>query len=104
SRFVVAGIPESSGVFSTNAGGLPNLAVTIPGGRPLDQATDDDYHVHYIGIQGDNLRDRVVGTKLDAKIDLDVGLFKDLKLGVARTDRRKSDTIVDNANTTSCNY
>ena len=104
SRFVVAGIPEASGNFSTNAAGLPNLVVTLPDGRGLDQATDDDYRAHYIGIQGDNLRDRVIGTKLDAKFDVDAGFFKDVKFGVARTTRHKTDLIIDNANTTSCNY
>ena len=104
SRFVVAGITGATGVFSTNAGGLPNLEVALPDGRTLDQATNDDYAAHYIGIQGDNLRDRVVGTKLDAKLDIQRGFFKDVKFGVARTDRKKSDTVIDNANTTSCNY
>lgn len=104
SQFVVAGIPGSTGVFSTNPGGLPNLDVTIPGGRTLDQATDADYHVHYIGIQGDNLRDRVVSGKLDGKLDLSWGRLKALKLGFLQTDRRKTDTVIDNANTTSCSY
>jgi iron complex outermembrane receptor protein len=104
SRFVVAGIPGSSGVFSTNGAGLPNLAVTIPGDRTLAQATDDDYDVHYIGIQGDNLRDRVASGKLDARLDMESGALSDVKFGAAYTSRDKSDTVVDNANTTSCNY
>ena len=104
SRFVVAGVPDSTGVFSTNAGGLPNLVVTLPGDRTLDQATNDDFRAHYIGIQGDNLKDRVVGGKLDGKFDIGAGLFKDVKFGLARTNRHKSDLIVDNAATTSCNY
>jgi iron complex outermembrane recepter protein len=104
SRFIVAGIPDSTGIFSTNAGGLPNLQVTIPGGRTLDQATDDDYHVHYIGIQGDDLSDRIGSGKVDGRYDLNSGVFKDLRFGAAYTDRHKTDDVIDNANTTSCNY
>ena len=104
SRFVVAGIPEATGEFSTNAAGLPNLVVTLPDGRSLDQATNDDYRSHYIGIQGDNLRDRIIGAKLDNTLEVGAGLFKDVKFGATYTTRHKTDLIVDNANTTSCNY
>jgi iron complex outermembrane receptor protein len=102
-RFVVAGILDASAEFATRAGGIPDLAVTIPGGRTLDQATNDDFRAHYIGIQGQNIEDSTKGVKLDAEYELG-GLFKSISLGVAWTDREKTVTTIDNQYTTSCNY
>ena len=110
-RFLVAGIPGSSAIFATRNNGLPDLQITIPGGRPLNQATDADYHAHYIGIGGqfdsgfggDNLRDRVNSGKIDAKMDLDFGYAKALKFGLNFTDRRKSSSTIDN-NATACQF
>ena len=103
-RFVVAGITNSTGVFSTNASGLPNLQVTIPGGRTLDQATLNDYGVHFIGIQGDNIRDKITGFKLDGKYDVDLGIIHSVQIGGSFTNRRKEDVTLDNSNTTCCNF
>jgi iron complex outermembrane recepter protein len=103
-RFVVAGIPGSTGVFATRANGFPDLAITIPGGRTLDQATDADYHVHYIGIQGDNLRDQIKGGQLDGKYDLDMYFIESVQAGFAYNQRDKDDSTFDNGYTTSCNY
>jgi len=102
-RFVVAGIPGASAEFATRDGGIPDLAITIPGGRSLDQATNDDFRAHYIGIQGQNIEDRTNGVKLDAEYELG-GLFKSIKVGVAWTDRKKTVSTIDNQYTTSCNY
>ena len=102
-RFVVAGINDATGVFATRANGLPDLAITIPGGRTLDQATNDDYRPHYIGIYGDNLKDRVNSGKLDGKLNVDWGTAKTLRFGVNLTDRRKSSLQIDN-NDTACQF
>ncbi len=102
-RFVVAGIIDASGVFATRANGLPDLQITLPGNRTLDQATNADYRPHYIGIYGDNLRDRVNSGKIDGKLDLDWGSVKNVKFGVNFTDRRKSSLQIDN-NDTACQF
>lgn len=102
-RFVVAGILGATGIFATRNNGLPDLQIMIPGGRTLDQATDADYRAHYIGIYGDNLKDRIYSGRLDARVDLDAGVAKALKVGVAYTDRRKSSLQIDN-NATACNF
>lgn len=102
-RFVVAGIPDASGVFATRNNGLPDLQITLADGRPLDQATNADYRPHYIGIYGDNLKDRVNSGKLDGKLALDWGAVKTLKFGVNFTDRRKSSLQIDN-NDTACQF
>lgn len=102
-RFVVAGILGASAEFATRAGGIPDLAVTIPGGRTLDQATNDDFRAHYIGIQGQDIEDRTKGVKLDGAYELG-GAFKSIAFGVAWTDRTKTVTTIDNQYTTSCNY
>lgn len=102
-RFVVAGITDSTGIFATRNNGLPDLQITIPGGRTLDQGTDNDYRAHYIGLYGDNLKDRINSGKLDAKLELDSGIAKSLKFGVNFTDRRKTSTQIDN-NATACQF
>ncbi|MES2058409.1 MAG: TonB-dependent receptor [Pseudomonadota bacterium] len=103
-RFVVAGIPGASAVFAARDGGIPDLAITIPGGRTLDQATNDDFRAHYIGIQGQNIEDRTQGAKLDLTYEVDNDTFKSITFGGAWTDRRKAVETIDNQYTTSCNY
>ena len=103
SNFVVAGVTGASGVFATRDGALPDLAITIPGGRTIDQATDDDFRAHYIGIGGDNLRDRTKGARLDAVWDTDWSVLKSVSFGGSWTDRNKRDTTVDNL-ATQCNF
>ncbi len=103
-RFVVAGITGASATFATRDNGLPDLAITIPGGRTIDQATNDDFRAHFIGIQGDNLKDSIYGLKLDGGYEIaDEGLNA-IKFGVSLTDRRKTESLIDNAFTTSCSY
>jgi iron complex outermembrane recepter protein len=103
-RFVVAGITGASAVFATRENGLPDLAITIPGGRTIDQATDNDFRAHYIGIQGDNLQDKIYGLKLDGAYDVADSGLRAIKFGASLTDRRKTRNVIDNAFTTSCNY
>ncbi len=101
-RFVVAGITESSGVFATREGGLPDLDITIPGGRPLSEATNDDYRAHYIGIGGDNLKDVTQGARFDGTLETG-GILHSIAAGGSWTDRKKRDTVIDNL-ATECNF
>ncbi len=103
-RFVVAGIPGASATFATRNGGLPDLAIRLPGGRTLDQATNDDFRAHYIGIQGQNIDDRIESAKLDGEYRVDNGHFKSITFGATWTDRKKTVEQIDNQYTTSCNY
>jgi TonB-dependent receptor len=103
-RFVVAGIPDSTVTWATRDRGLPDLSITIPGGRSLGEATNADYHVHYIGIQGDNLADEIQGAKIDSKYTLDWGVLAAVQVGFNYNRRAKSSATYDNAYTTSCNY
>jgi len=103
-RFVVAGVPGASATFATRDNGLPDLAITLPGGRTIDQATNDDYRAHYIGIQGQDISDEIKSGKMDGEYRVDNGAFKAISFGAAWTDRRKNVTTVDNQYTTSCNY
>ncbi|TGX52553.1 TonB-dependent receptor [Sphingomonas gei] len=102
-RFVVAGIPGASAEFAARDNGIPDLAITLPGGRTLDQATNDDFRAHYIGIQGQDIEDRTKGVKLDGELSLG-GVFKSVSFGGAWTDRTKTVSTIDNQYTTSCNY
>ncbi len=103
-RFVVAGITGASATFATREGGLPDLDITIPGGRSLSEATNDDFRAHYIGIQGQNIADRTQGMKVDGEYEVDSGYFKSITFGAAWTDRKKTVDTIDNQYTTSCNY
>jgi len=109
-RFVVGGIPNSKAVFKTRDGGLPDLILTIPNAdgsvtnRTLDQATNNDVFVHYIGIQGTNIADETKGTKLDAEYDVDSSWLRSIAVGASFTDRRKTVDTIDNQFTTSCNF
>jgi iron complex outermembrane recepter protein len=103
-RFVVAGITDAAATFAARNNGLPDLQITLPGGRTIDQATNNDYRAHYIGIQGDNLEDRIYGLKADGTFEMAESGLQAIKFGVGLTDRRKTDDVIDNAFTTSCNY
>ena len=103
-RFVVAGITGASATFATRDGSIPDLDITIPGGRPLSAATNDDFRAHYIGIQGQDIQDRTQGAKLDLTYEVDNDTFKSITFGGAWTDRRKTVDTIDNQYTTSCNY
>lgn len=102
-RFVVAGILGSSAVFSAQ-NGLPGFNITIPGGRTLDQATDNDYSAHYIGIGGNDLTDKIFGLKIDGKYRFENTLLESLAFGVSFSDRSKQLDAYGNDFTTSCNY
>ena len=109
-RFVVAGIPGSRAVVATRDGGLPDLVLTIPNAdgtvtnRTLDQATNSDVRVHYIGIQGQNIADKTKGAKFDAEYDVGSGALRSFSFGGAFTDRKKTVEVIDNQFTTSCNF
>ncbi|MCC2977921.1 TonB-dependent receptor [Sphingomonas sp. PL-96] len=103
-RFVVAGITGASATFATRENGIPDLAITLPGGRTLDQATDDDFRAHYIGIQGQDIEDRIQSVKLDGEWEIENDTFRSIVFGAAWTDRRKIVDTIDNQYTTSCSY
>ncbi len=109
-RFVVAGIPGSRAVVSTRDGGIPDMVLTIPNAdgtitnRTLDQATNDDLRVHYIGIQGQNISDQTKGAKFDTEYDVGSAGLRSLSFGGAFTDRKKTVDVIDNQFTTSCNF
>lgn len=109
-RFVVGGIPNSRAVFKTRDDGLPDLLLTIPNAngsitnRTLDQATNDDIYVHYIGIQGQNIADETTGAKFDTEYEVNSRGLLSIAFGGAYTDRKKTVDVIDNQFTTSCNF
>jgi TonB-dependent receptor len=91
--------------------GLPDITVTLPDGRDLatalaaGQLGNADYGIHYVGLSGDNIHDKVTGATLDAHYDIDLGLLESLDFGVARTRREKVRDYIDNDWTGgSCQY
>jgi iron complex outermembrane receptor protein len=110
--FLVSGIAGASTLqWSTNANGLPNIAVTLPDGRDLatalqaGQLGDADYGLHYVGLSGDNIHDTVTGGTLAGHYDLDLGALESVDFGVSRTNRQKVRDYIDNDWTGgSCQY
>lgn len=105
-RFVVAGVTGATGVFATNNGGMPDFAVTIPGGRSLAEGTDEDYRAHYIGITGSNVDDTVYGLQLDGTFETGSGFLRAIKVGGSFSRRTKTLDQYGNPQTecTFCGY
>lgn len=109
-RFIVAGIPGSRAEVTTRDGGLPDMLLTIPnadgsiGNRTLASAGNSDLHVHYLGIQGQNIADKTKGTKIDGTFDMGTGVMRSVAFGGSFTDRVKTVDVIDNQFTTSCNF
>ena len=109
-RFIVAGIPGSRAEVTTRNGGLPDMILTIPnadgtiGNRTLASAGDGDLHVHYLGIQGQNIADETKGTKIDGTFETDTGILRSIAFGGSFTNRTKTVNVIDNQYTTSCNF
>ena len=105
-RFVVAGIPGSTGIFATRPGELPDFDITIPGDRPLSDATFNDYRSHFIGIFGADVQDDIYGAKVDATWELSGDTINSLQFGVNYSQRDKQLGQVENVSTscTFCGY
>lgn len=102
-RFFVAGITDASGAFSTRDGEMPDFVVTLPGGRPLADAGNNDYRAHYLGITGQDVEDRVYGAKLDTVYSFTDGILDKLKIGASYNDRNKRYDQYGNA-ATECSF
>jgi iron complex outermembrane receptor protein len=110
--WVVSGIAgDHTGRVDMNNGHLPNISVTLEDGRDLATALaagelgDADYGLHYVGLSGTDVNDKVTGATLNGKLDFDAGAFKALQFGYARTERGKvRNTIENDTNGGSCQY
>lgn len=110
--WVVSGIGGNhTGRVDMRNNGLPNISVTLEDGRDLATAFDArelgdaDYGLHYIGLSGTDVNDRVTGFTVGGKWTLDSGAFKGLDFGAARTERSKvRNTIENDTNGGSCQY
>lgn len=105
--FVVAGSPGAhSGHFELNEGGLPDYIPNWTGGRSSADFGNDDFAPHWAARFGDDIKDEVVGLKLDANFALDFSMAEDssVDFGVAYTGRNKTKNSVDNFAAGACNY
>jgi TonB-dependent receptor len=109
-RFIVAGIPGSRAEVTTRDGGLPDVVLTIPNAdgtltnRGLASAGNSDLFAHYLGIQGQNIADKTKGAKIDGAFEVSSGILRSVSFGGAFTDRSKTNNVIDNQFTTSCNF
>lgn len=102
-RFFVAGVTDASGAFIARDGAMPDFLITLPDGRPLSEAGNDDYRAHYLGITGQDVDDRVYGTKLDTIYSFTDGILDKLKVGISYNDRNKRYDQYGNA-ATECSF
>ena len=110
--WVVSGIAGSHvGRVDMNNGHLPDISVTLEDGRDLatalgnDELGDADFGLHYIGLSGTDVTDKVDGLSVDGELAFDAGSFTSLQFGAASTGRSKTrDTIENDTNGGSCIY
>ncbi|HTU66029.1 MAG TPA: TonB-dependent receptor [Steroidobacteraceae bacterium] len=110
--WVVSGIGgDHTGRVDMRNNGLPNISVTLEDGRDLATAFDArelgdaDYGLHYIGLSGTDVNDRVTGFTVGGQWTLDSGAFKGIDFGAARTERGKTRRTIENdTNGGSCQY
>ncbi len=107
--FVTAGLVsptpynQDTITLHANAGGLPDMVVTLPGGVDYasalasGQLNDQNlWSTHYVGLSGFSIRDEVKGARLDGSFHPDSGILHDINFGVSYTDRSKSRRDVSN--------
>ena len=110
--WVVSGIAGNhTARVDMNSKGLPDITVTLEDGRDLATALangelgDADYGLHYIGLSGTDINDKVTGFTLGGAWTADSAPFKGLDFGAAWTERSKvRDTIENDTNGGSCEY
>jgi TonB-dependent receptor len=110
--WVVSGIGGNhTGRVDMNNHGIPDISVTLEDGRDLATALaagelgDADYGLHYIGLSGTDVNDRVTGFTVSGSLEFGDGPFKSLAFGAARTERGKTRNTVENdTNGGSCQY
>ena len=89
--------------YTATAGGMPNIAITLPGGIDYASALASGqlnnqalWSTHYVGLSGYSIRDTITGLKLDGEYHKDIGIFEKLAFGVNYTDRAKSRRDISN--------
>ena len=110
--WVVSGIAGSHvGRVDMNNHHLPDITVTLEDGRDLATALgnnelgDADFGLHYIGLSGTDVTDKVDGLSVDGELSFDAGSFTSLQFGAASTGRSKTrDTVENDTNGGSCIY
>ncbi len=110
--WVVSGIAgDHTARVDMNSNALPDISVTLEDGRDLATALaagelgDADYGLHYIGLSGTDVNDKVTGFTLGGTWEMDAGSFKALNFGAARTERNKvRNTVENDTNGGSCQY
>jgi TonB-dependent receptor len=90
---------------------LPDISVTLDDGRDLATALEAgelgnaDFGLHYIGLSGTDVIDKVDGATISGELKFDMGAFKSLQFGAGDTVRKKTrDTIENDTSGGSCEY
>jgi iron complex outermembrane recepter protein len=110
--WVVSGIAGSHvGHVHMNNNGLPDISVALEDGRDYATALqngelgNDDFGLHYIGLSGTDVTDKVTGLTLAGEFALDTGVWRSLQFGAVGTERTKiRNTIENDTNGGSCQY
>jgi TonB-dependent receptor len=110
--WVVSGIAGShTGRVHMNNHAVPDISVTLEDGRDYATALENgelgnaDFGLHYVGLSGTDVTDKVTGLTLAGEFALDRGPWRSLQFGAAGTERTKvRDTIENDTNGGSCQY
>lgn len=107
--FVTAGLAsptpynQDTITFQANAGTLPNIAVTLPGGVNYATALASGaltnqslWSTHYVGLSGYSVRDTINGLKADGEYRFDDSILKHIGFGINFTGRKKTRDDVSN--------
>ena len=109
--WIVSGIGGSHTGRVDMSSSLPDISVTLEDGRDLATALqngelgNEDYGLHYTGLSGTDVIDKVTGLSIGGELEFDLGAFRSLQFGAASTERTKiRKTIENDTNGGSCQY
>ncbi|HKR37225.1 MAG TPA: TonB-dependent receptor [Steroidobacteraceae bacterium] len=101
--WVVSGIAGSHvGHVHMNSHSLPDISVTLEDGRDYATALqngelgNDDFGLHYVGLSGTDVTDKVTGLTLAGEFALDRGVWRSLQFGAVGTERAKIRNTIEN--------
>ena len=101
--WVVSGIAGShTARVHMNSHALPDISVTLEDGRDYATALQNgelgngDFGLHYVGLSGTDVTDKVTGLTLAGEFALDRGVWRSVQFGAAGTERTKIRNTIEN--------
>lgn len=102
-KFWVAGIKNAQAEYNSHVP-VPEVKVTIPGGRTIDEARPDETYVGFLKSQGDTIRDKITSIKLEANYSIQEDYVSSLVVGVSLQGRSKERMATANVDCAYCGF